>query len=214
MANLANRVWPGQGRLSLTHEHHRPDRPGIPVEEPEGVSDRGGVVDRPSGPGDVRGDAGTDAGFEADPTGNDISDDKQRLGPEPELVDRVASIVLARIEQHQHIHLPEQAPDAAALEELKQRAPEAYDLWIETARKRVDHDIWRSQRATRQPYRLASLGQWLGLAAVLGVMVLAGYVAHEGHGVVAGVLGVIDIIGLAAVFNGNQGRHRKTSSAQ
>ena len=56
---------------------------------------------------------------------------------EPEFIDRVANIVLARIEQHQHIHLPEQAPNAGQLEELKQRAPEAYDLWLETTRKRV-----------------------------------------------------------------------------
>jgi predicted lipid-binding transport protein (Tim44 family) len=95
------------------------------------------------------------------------------------------------------------------VEELKRRAPEAYDLWIETTRKRVDHDIWRSRKATRQPYLLASWGQWLGLIAVLAVLVLAGFGAYEGHGVVAGVLGAIDIIGLAAVFKGNQGRAQR-----
>jgi predicted lipid-binding transport protein (Tim44 family) len=121
---------------------------------------------------------------------------------------------LAQIQQHQHIYLPDQTPNAAQLEELKQRAPEAYELWLETTRKRVDHDIWRSQKAIRQPYLLASLGQWLGLLAVLAVLVLAGFVAHEGHGVVAGVLGVIDIIGLAAVFNGNQGRRHQQQPKQ
>ena len=44
--------------------------------------------------------------------------------------------------------------------------------------------------------------------AVLAVLVLAGFAVHYGHGVVAGVLGVVDIVGLAAVFNGNQGRRR------
>jgi hypothetical protein len=46
------------------------------------------------------------------------------------------------------------------------------------------------------------------------VLVLAGVVAHEGHGVVAGVLGAIDIIGLAAVFNGNQGRRQARGKDQ
>lgn len=90
--------------------------------------------------------------------------------------------------------------------------PEVYELWIETTRKRSDHELWQSRKAVRQPYLLASLGQWLGLVAVLAVLVLAGYVAHEGHGVVAGVLGVVDIVGLAAVFNGTQGRRRTPQS--
>lgn len=84
-----------------------------------------------------------------------------------------------------------------------------YDLWIETTRKRNDHEIWQSRRATRQPYLLASLGQWLGLVAVLSVLVLAGYCVYRGSTVLAGVLGVVDIVGLAAVFNGNQGKRRE-----
>ncbi|WP_230872110.1 hypothetical protein [Mycobacterium canetti] len=49
-----------------------------------------------------------------------------------------------------------------------------YELWIDTTRKRNDHEIWQSRKAVRQPYLLASLGQWLGLVAVLGVLGLAG----------------------------------------
>lgn len=123
---------------------------------------------------------------------------------------------MAQIQQHQHIYLPDQTPNAAQLEELKQRAPEAYELWLETTRKRVEHDIWRSRAAIRQPYRLASLGQWLALLAVTLVLVLAGYALYSGHGTVAGVLGVVDIIGLAAVFNGGQKRRsqQKPQNAQ
>lgn len=84
--------------------------------------------------------------------------------------------------------------------------PEVYELWVETTRKRNDHEIWQSRKVVRQPYLLASLGQWLGLAAVLAVLILAAYAVSVGSTVLAGVLGVIDIIGLAAVFNGNQGK--------
>lgn len=38
---------------------------------------------------------------------------------------------------------------------------------------------------------------------MLGVLVLAGYAIHLGSPVVAGILGVVDVISLAAVFNGN-----------
>lgn len=82
-------------------------------------------------------------------------------------------------------------------------------MWIETTRKRADHDIWQSQKTVRQPYLLASLGQWLGLAAVLSVLVLAGLAVYLDYPWVGGILGVIDVIGLAAVFNGNPVRRRE-----
>ncbi|OBB42476.1 hypothetical protein [Mycolicibacterium fortuitum] len=72
--------------------------------------------------------------------------------------------------------------------------------------------MWQSKKATRQPYLLASLGQWLGLVAVLGVLVVAGIAVYLDHAWVGAVLGVIDVIGLAAVFNGNQGRRRQKDS--
>ncbi|NOQ62853.1 hypothetical protein, partial [Mycolicibacterium fortuitum] len=135
-------------------------------------------------------------------------------GYEPDAVDpevaQIAALVLAQISQHQHYHLAP-SPDADQLAELKAKVPEAYELWIETTRKRNDHELWQSKKATRQPYLLASLGQWLGLVAVLGVLVIAGIAVYLDHAWVGAVLGVIDVIGLAAVFNGNQGkRQRKT----
>lgn len=114
---------------------------------------------------------------------------------------------MAQISQHQHIHLA-QTPDPDQLAELRVKVPEVYELWIETTRKRNEHELWQSKKATRQPYLLASLGQWLGLVAVLGVLVVAGIAVYLDHAWVGAVLGVIDVIGLAAVFNGNQARRR------
>jgi hypothetical protein len=54
----------------------------------------------------------------------------------------------------------------------------------------------------------------LGLTAVLGVLVVAGLAIFLGHPWIGAVLGVIDVIGLAAVFNGNQGRRRDESSTR
>lgn len=86
--------------------------------------------------------------------------------------------------------------------------PEVYQLWIDTTRERSEHDLWKSKKAVRQPYLLASLGQWLGLLAVLSVLVIAGLAVYLDHAWVGAILGIIDVIGLAAVFNGNQGRRQ------
>jgi hypothetical protein len=191
----------------LSYEHHRPDGSEGPVEEPEGLPDRRGLPDRSQGAGDVRGDAGLDAGSgsPAD-VGDLLGDQSGNVSPE---IANFAALVLAQISQHQHFHLAAQVPDADQLAELKAKVPEAYDLWIESTRKRTDHEIWQSRKSVRQPYLLATLGQWLGLVAVIAVLILAGVALTYGHGVVAGVLGVVDIIGLAAVFNGNQGRRQR-----
>lgn len=87
--------------------------------------------------------------------------------------------------------------------ELRERAPEAYKLWINTTESRNDHEIWASRKTIRQPYLLASLGQWLGLFAVLAVLGLAGFAVHLGYTVFAGIVVAIDVVALAAVFNGN-----------
>lgn len=84
-----------------------------------------------------------------------------------------------------------------------------YALWIETTRSRNEHELWASRKSIRQPYLLASLGQWLGLTAVLAVLALAAYAVFLGSPILAGVLGVVDIIGLAAVFNGNQNKRNE-----
>lgn len=90
--------------------------------------------------------------------------------------------------------------------DMRERAPEAYDLWIDMSRSRNEHELWASRKSIRQPYLLASLGQWLGLIAVLAVLGLAAYALHLGSPIVATILGVVDVIGLAAVFNGNNRR--------
>ncbi|MFV8049970.1 hypothetical protein [Mycobacterium sp. 48b] len=46
----------------------------------------------------------------------------------------------------------------------------------------------------------------------MGVLVVAGIAVYLDHAWVGAVLGVIDVIGLAAVFNGNQGRRRQKDS--
>lgn len=146
-----------------------------------------GWHDRPERGSDVRSHAGSYAEPEAPPPGENLRRHESGDAGDADIA-RITARVFAEISQHQHLHLPEQPPNADQLAELREKVPEVYELGIETTRKRNDHEIWQSQKALRQPYLLASLGQWLGLVAVLGFLVLAGYALHLGHGTVAGIL--------------------------
>lgn len=186
----------------MNHDHNSGSDQGDEASSPH---DRPGVSSRSARNSNLPRNARPDAqsgpqAHEPDLPGNEPID-----GVDPHIAQQVA-LVLAQINQHQHIHLPEQAPNADQLAELKAKTPEVYELWIETTRSRNEHELWASRRAIRQPYLLASLGQWLGLVAVLAVLALAGYAVLMGSPILAGVLGVVDIIGLAAVFNGNQNK--------
>lgn len=94
--------------------------------------------------------------------------------------------------------------------ELKANDPEVYRLWVTALRKRINHDMWMEKAPIRVPFTTALIGQALGLVAVLAVLGIAAYALYLDHGWIAAFLGALDIIGLAAVFNGNSGgRHRE-----
>ncbi|WFN93489.1 hypothetical protein [Gordonia sihwensis] len=105
--------------------------------------------------------------------------------------------------------MPEQPPDPQQLALLREKVPEVYAMWVDVVQKRNDHELWQSKKAIRQPYLLARLGQVFGLVAVLGVLVLGGYALYLDHAWIAAFLGAVDVIGLAAVFNGNQNQPRR-----
>ncbi|WP_161925913.1 hypothetical protein [Gordonia crocea] len=189
-----------------------------PQESPPRVPRGRGLPDRSSGSRNVRGDAGSSApATSEDDHGSVLGSGLDDVG-DPEVVDRIASIVLARVEQNLHVHLNELdqlAPETVEqLRILRESAPEVYQMWVRTTEQKLNDDSINGRRLVRQPYRLASLGQILGLVAVLGVLVLAGYAVHAGSPILAGVLGVVDIIGLAAVFNGNNNSRERRERAR
>lgn len=191
----------------MSHEHSGDNEQDRTSERVVGDPRRPGLTPRSQRGSYLQGDARSTSEPQASPDVSDLRGHEPGDVGNADIAQIVAHVV-AQINQHQHIHLPEQAPDPNQLAELREKVPEVYDLWIETTRKRNDHEIWQSRKIIRQPYLLASLGQWLGLTAVLGVLILAGYAFHLDHPWVGAVLGVFDVIGLAAVFNGNQSNRR------
>lgn len=171
--------------------------------EEDNVQPRAGEPDRPARGGHVSRGAEDDPAAAPEVGGEDLGRrDTVDVDDDPYLLALIEARVQAELHQHQHIHLPASS-NVEQMVELRERAPEAYALWIETMRSRNDHEIWLSRRTVRQPYLLANFGQFCGLFAVFGAFAVAGYALYQGSTVVAGILGVVNVIGLAAVFNGS-----------
>lgn len=65
-------------------------------------------------------------------------------------------------------------PDADTAAELRDKAPEVYDAWIETTQSTIETDNYVRRAAADNPRQIATVGQVSGIIAVLGLFVLAG----------------------------------------
>ena len=77
------------------------------------------------------------------------------------------------------------------------------------AENRAAHDMEMERLEQASEARLAIWGQWLGLAVVLGVLILAAYMANLGATTAAAVVTGVDLVGLAAVFVLGSSRRRR-----
>jgi len=64
-----------------------------------------------------------------------------------------------------------------------------------------EHDLAMERASVERPGKIATRGQYLAVVVVVSVLALAGYALYLHEPWLAGVLGAIDLIGLAAVFN-------------
>lgn len=109
--------------------------------------------------------------------------------------------VLAYIqENHLQLNLPLLLPDANELQKLRQVAPEVYSEYIYAIHASTDTDAFERRAAYEIPAQYARRGQRYGLVAVISVLVLAGGAIAAGSPILAGILGVVDLVALAAVF--------------
>lgn len=109
--------------------------------------------------------------------------------------------ILALIqENHLQFNLPLLLPDTRELQRLQETAPELYREYIHAIRTSTDTDSFERRARYELPAEYTKRGQRYGLSAVLAVLVLAGYAIYAGSSILAGVLGVVDLVALAAVF--------------
>ncbi len=121
-------------------------------------------------------------------------------------VEHIASLVFARIENklEQHLHTQMEMPSADQAAELRERAPEVYQAWIDIARQKADTEAYIERAQYEVPERLARTGRPWALGALVLVLGLCGYIASlGGSGIyVAGIIAALDLATMLGLFFG------------
>jgi hypothetical protein len=121
-------------------------------------------------------------------------------------VEHIASLVFARIENklEQHLHTQMEMPSADQAAELRDRAPEVYQAWIDIARQKADTEAYIQRAQYEVPERLARTGRPWAFGALVLVLVFCGYVASLGRtGIyVAGIIAALDLATMLGLFFG------------
>jgi uncharacterized membrane protein len=78
--------------------------------------------------------------------------------------------------------------------------PNGAERMMQAFEKQQEHRQTLEKSVIGGNVKAETRGQWMGLAVTIGVLVLAGYIAHTGNQYAAGGVAVADIATLAGVF--------------
>ncbi len=120
-------------------------------------------------------------------------------GPDSDVTHQVAQQVFALIQEN-HLYTGVTLPDADALAVLKRQAPEIYELYVKALETTIADESYTTRAPYEIPREFARRGQNYGLAAVLASLLVVCYAIYANEPWIAGVLGTIDLVALAAVF--------------
>ena len=107
--------------------------------------------------------------------------------------------VLALIQEN-HLHAPIVLPDPKELAELRSNAPEIYDLYVKAVETAIEDESFTRRAPFEIPDRFTRRGQYLGFVSVLVSLGVVAYAIYTGHTLIAGIIGALDLVALAAVF--------------
>ena len=124
---------------------------------------------------------------------------EDRGATEEEAAQQLTQQVLAFIQEN-HLHAPIVLPDPKELAELRSDAPEIYDLYVKAVETAIEDESFTRRAPFEIPDRFTRRGQYLGFLSVLASLVLVAYAIHMGHALIAGIIGALDLVALAAVF--------------
>jgi hypothetical protein len=132
--------------------------------------------------------------------------DSERPADNEGEVEHIASLVFARIENtlEQHLHTQMEMPSADQAAELREKAPEVYQAWIDIARQKADTESYIQRAQYEVPERLARTGRPWALGALVVVLVFCGWVASlSDTGIyVAGIIAALDLATMLGFFFG------------
>lgn len=97
-----------------------------------------------------------------------------------------------------HIEIP--SADQAA--DLRERAPELYQLLIEGARAKMDTENYLRRAPYEIPEKLARSGRPWAFAALIAILLFCGYIATLGSPglVIAGIIAALDLVTVMTIF--------------
>jgi Glucodextranase, domain N len=126
-------------------------------------------------------------------------------GPPVDL-ERLADLVSERLAERAGHHLggAGEMPSVAEAVELRERAPELYDLWLRLAAERAATGNYVRRAPYELPERLAHSGRARALSALVLMLVFCGYLAWLGGAgpYIAGLLAVADLTAMLSLFFG------------
>lgn len=104
--------------------------------------------------------------------------------------------------------LTQNYPDPDTSAELKNKAPEVYQAWLQTTRETIETDNYIRRAEVDNPRKMATRGLIVGAIVVLALFALAAYATYLKQQWLAGFLVTIDVVLLASIFTGNNPPNR------
>lgn len=118
---------------------------------------------------------------------------------EPRTAQQLTQQVLALIQEN-HLHAPIVLPNPKELAHLRDDAPEIYDLYVKAVATQIKDESYTRRAPFEIPDRFTRRGQYLGFLSVLASLGIVAYAIHTGHTLIAGIIGALNLVALAAVF--------------
>jgi|GEM_PF-3420639 len=94
-------------------------------------------------------------------------------------------------------------PDPDTSADLRKKAPEVYEAWLQTTRETIETDNYVRRAEVDNPRKMATRGLIVGAIVVLALFALAAYATYLHQQWLAGFLVTIDVVLLASIFTGN-----------
>ena len=124
---------------------------------------------------------------------------EDRGATEEEAAQQLTQQVLAFIQEN-HLHAPIVLPDPKELAQLRDDAPKIYNLYVKAVDTQIKDESYTRRAPFEIPDRFTRRGQYLGFLSVLASLGIVAYAIHTGHTLIAGIIGALNLVALAAVF--------------
>ncbi len=102
--------------------------------------------------------------------------------------------------QENHLHAPIVLPDPKELAHLRSDAPEIYALYVKAVDTQIEDESYTRRAPFEIPDRFTRRGQYFGFVSVLASLGVVAYAIYTNHPLIAGIIGALNLVALAAVF--------------